>query len=125
MVFREHAEIEGFWSLLILSTGMVFGDNDAIFCRQAWCFVSTLKSRAFGPLSSLGALLGVLGAILGFLGALLASLRALLSSLGPLTGQIDQDGTKMGQKPAGEQDKRIAQHVPFRRLSQSLFGDLR
>ena len=33
--------------LNILSTGMVFGEQEAIFCRQAWCFVDMLKSR--GP----------------------------------------------------------------------------
>ena len=31
----------------ILSTGMVFGEQEAIFCRQAWCFVDMLKTR--GP----------------------------------------------------------------------------
>ncbi len=31
----------------ILSTGMVFGDHDAVFCRQAWCFVSMPRPR--GP----------------------------------------------------------------------------
>ena len=29
-------------SFNMLSTGMVFGEQEAIFCRQAWCFVDML-----------------------------------------------------------------------------------